>query len=136
MSLFGTIVYAANEAANGAANAAAGAANGTADAAANTAVSPVMQGIVSFLPLIAIIAVMYFLLIRPQRKREKETRAMINALKVGDKVTTIGGIVGKIARIKDNTVIIETGNVGTPDEKSYIKMERDSIKSVEKKLSN
>lgn len=135
MSLFGTIVYAANEAANGAANA-AGAANGTADAAANTAVSPVMQGIVSFLPLIAIIAVMYFLLIRPQRKREKETRAMINALKVGDKVTTIGGIVGKIARIKDNTVIIETGNVGTPDEKSYIKMERDSIKSVEKKLSN
>lgn len=136
MSLFGTIVYAANEAANGAANAAAGAANGAADAAANTAVSPVMQGIVSFLPLIAIIAVMYFLLIRPQRKREKETRAMINALKVGDKVTTIGGIVGKIARIKDNTVIIETGNVGTPDEKSYIKMERDSIKSVEKKLSN
>ena len=135
MSLFGTIVYATNEAANGAANA-AGAANGTADAAANTAVSPVMQGIVSFLPLIAIIAVMYFLLIRPQRKREKETRAMINALKVGDKVTTIGGIVGKIARIKDNTVIIETGNVGTPDEKSYIKMERDSIKSVEKKLSN
>ncbi len=135
MSLFGTIVYAANEAANGAANA-AGAANGTAGAAANTAVSPVMQGIVSFLPLIAIIAVMYFLLIRPQRKREKETRAMINALKVGDKVTTIGGIVGKIARIKDNTVIIETGNVGTPDEKSYIKMERDSIKSVEKKLSN
>lgn len=135
MSLFGTIVYAANEAANGAANA-AGAANGTAGVAANTAVSPVMQGIVSFLPLIAIIAVMYFLLIRPQRKREKETRAMINALKVGDKVTTIGGIVGKIARIKDNTVIIETGNVGTPDEKSYIKMERDSIKSVEKKLSN
>lgn len=131
MSLFGTIVYAANEAANSAAGV-----NGTADAAANTAVSPVMQGIVSFLPLIAIIAVMYFLLIRPQRKREKETRAMINALKVGDKVTTIGGIVGKIARIKDNTVIIETGNVGTPDEKSYIKMERDSIKSVEKKLSN
>ncbi|HIT85600.1 MAG TPA: preprotein translocase subunit YajC [Candidatus Ornithomonoglobus intestinigallinarum] len=99
-------------------------------------VSPVMQGVVTFLPLIAIIALMYFMMIRPQRKREKETKAMINALKVGDKVVTIGGIVGKVSRIKDDTVILETGNVGTPNEKSFIKMERDSIKTVEQKLSN
>ena len=57
-------------------------------------------------------------------------------MKVGDKVTTIGGIKGKIYAIKDNTVVIETGNIGTPNERSYIKMERDAVKSVEKKLSN
>ena len=57
-------------------------------------------------------------------------------LKVGDKVVTIGGICGKVSKIKDNFVILETGNVGTPDEKSFIKMERDSIKSVETKQSN
>lgn len=100
------------------------------------AVSPIMSGIVTFLPLIAIIVLMYFMMIRPQRKREKEAKAMINALKIGDKVVTIGGIMGKVSKIKDNTVIIETGNVGTPTEKSYIKMERDSIKTVEQKLSN
>ncbi|MBQ8300369.1 MAG: preprotein translocase subunit YajC, partial [Clostridia bacterium] len=47
------------------------------------------------------------------------------------KVVTIGGICGKVVKIKDEFVFIETGNVGTPDEKSVIKMERDSIKTVE-----
>ena len=86
--------------------------------------------------MVLLVATMYFMMIRPQRKREKETRAMINALKVGDKVVTIGGICGKIAKIKDNYVILETGNIGTQTEKSFIKMERDSIKSVEKKQTN
>lgn len=92
--------------------------------------------IVSFLPIILIFVVFYFIAIRPQRKKEKETRAMIDALKVGDKVVTIGGICGKISKIKDNYVILETGNVGTPDEKSFVKMERNSIKSVETKQTN
>lgn len=92
--------------------------------------------IVSFLPMVLIIVLLYIMMIRPQRKREKETKAMINALKVGDKVVTIGGICGKVSKIKDNYVIIETGNVGTPDEKSFVKMERDSIKTVEKKQTN
>ena len=95
-----------------------------------------VAALVSFAPMILIIVLLYFMMIRPQRKKEKETRAMINALKVGDKVVTIGGICGKISKIKDNFVIIETGNVGTPDEKSFVKMERDSIKSVEKKQTN
>ena len=124
MDLFTTIAYAAEGAANTAAAGAAG------------EVNPVMSAIVSFLPLILIIVLMYFMMIRPQRKREKETREMLNKLKVGDKVTTIGGIKGKIYAIKDNTVVIETGNIGTPNERSYIKMERDAVKSVEKKLSN
>lgn len=99
-------------------------------------VSPVMSTIVSFAPMILIIVLLYFMMIRPQRKREKETKAMINALKVGDKVVTIGGICGKVSKIKDDFVILETGNIGTQDEKSYIKMERDAIKTVETKQSN
>ncbi len=99
-------------------------------------VSPVMAGIVQMLPLIAIIALMYLMLIRPQRKKEKELKAQISKMKVGDKVSTIGGIVGKVHSIKDSTVIIETGNVGTPTEKSYIKFERDAIKAIEKKIEN
>ncbi len=94
-------------------------------------VNPVMNSIMTFLPLVLIIVLLYFMMIRPQRKKEKETRAMINAMKVGDKVVTIGGICGKVVKIKDEFVFIETGNIGTQDEKSVIKMERDAVKSVE-----
>lgn len=108
-------------------------ADGNVQQAAQTGV---MDMVVSFLPLILIFVIFYFIAIKPQRKKEKETKAMIDALKVGDKITTIGGICGKITKIKDDYVIIETGNVGTPDEKSFIKMERNSIKSAESKQSN
>lgn len=90
----------------------------------------------TFLPLILLIVLFYFMLIRPQKKRDKEMKAMLEALKVGDKVTTIGGICGKISKIKDNYVFIETGNIGTQDEKSVLKMERNSIKAVEKKIQD
>ncbi len=92
--------------------------------------------ITSFLPLILIIALFYFMIIRPQRKRDKETRQMLDALKVGDKVVTIGGICGKVSKIKDAYVFIETGNIGTETEKSVLKMERSAIKSVEQKIKN
>jgi len=81
--------------------------------------------------VVLIIVLLYFMMIRPQRKKEKETKAMINAMKVGDKVVTIGGICGKVAKIKDEYVFIETGNIGTPDQKSVVKMERDAIRTVE-----
>lgn len=100
---------------------------------ASQEVNPVMNTIVTILPLVLIIVLLYFMMIRPQKKREKETRAMINAMKVGDKVVTIGGICGKVAKIKDEFVFIETGNIGTQEEKSIIKMERDAVKSVETK---
>ncbi len=93
--------------------------------------NPVMNTVVSILPLVLIIVLLYFMMIRPQRKKEKETREMINSMKVGDKVVTIGGICGKVAKIKDEYVFIETGNIGTPNEKSVIKMERDAVKTVE-----
>ena len=113
-------------------------AEAAADTAAQgqTAQNSVLGTIVSFAPLIIIVVLFYFMLIRPQRKRDKETKEMLNAMKVGDKVVTIGGICGKITKIKDNYVFVETGNVGTQDEKSVTKMERDVIKTVEKKQSN
>ena len=57
-------------------------------------------------------------------------------MKVGDKVVSIGGIVGKVSKIKDEFVIIETGNVGTPDERSFIKFEKAAIKDIQVKESN
>ena len=90
--------------------------------------------IVSFLPMILIIVLLYFMMIRPQRRKEKETQKMLAALKVGDKVTSIGGICGKVSKIKDDYVYLETGSIGNPTEKSYIKMERSAIKSVEQKI--
>lgn len=60
-----------------------------------------------FIPLILIFAIMYFLLIRPQQKRMKEHKAMIEALRRGDQVVTQGGIIGKISRVKDGENEVE-----------------------------
>lgn len=66
------------------------------------------QALSSFLPLIAIFGVMYFLMIRPQKKREAEIKDMRSNLKIGDKIITIGGIKGKIVLIKEDYLVIET----------------------------
>jgi preprotein translocase subunit YajC len=58
--------------------------------------------------LVAMVAIFYFLMYRPQKKQEKETKSMLDNLQVGDEITTIGGIIGKIISIKDETVLIET----------------------------
>ena len=58
--------------------------------------------------LVAMVGIFYFLMYRPQKKQEKETKAMLDSLQVGDEITTIGGIIGKIVSIKDETVLIET----------------------------
>ena len=63
--------------------------------------------------LIVLVVVFYFFGIRPQRKKEKEDNAMRNALAVGDEITTIGGIIGKVVSIKDETCVIETTHDGT-----------------------
>ena len=65
--------------------------------------------ITSFLPFIVIIALMYFLMIRPQKKKQKEEQEMRNAIRVGDELTTIGGICGRVVNVKDDTLTIETG---------------------------
>lgn len=67
-----------------------------------------MDMFASLLPLVLIIAVFYFLMIRPENKRKKEAEQMRNNLSVGDRITTIGGIVGTIVSIKDDKFVIET----------------------------
>ena len=62
--------------------------------------------LITFLPMIAIF---YFLLIRPENKRKKEAEAMRSAMKKGDKITTIGGIVGTVVDIKEDKIVIESG---------------------------
>ncbi len=62
------------------------------------------------LPLVLMIALMYFLMIRPENKRKKQAEEMRNSLKKGDQITTIGGIIGKIVQVTDETIIIETSD--------------------------
>lgn len=62
------------------------------------------------LPLILMLALMYFLMIRPENKRKKQAEEMRNSLKKGDQITTIGGIVGKIVHVTDDTIVIETSD--------------------------
>lgn len=69
--------------------------------------------LLNFLPLVLMLGVLYFFMIRPQKKREKEINDMRSNLKVGDKVITIGGIVGEIVIIKDDYVTIETTGMKT-----------------------
>ena len=63
--------------------------------------------LMSFLPLLLIIVVFYFFMIRPQVKRQKETRKFRESLAKGDKVVTTGGIYGKIVEVKETTVVLE-----------------------------
>lgn len=66
--------------------------------------------LMSFLPLVLIFVIFYFLLIRPQKKREKETQSMRSNLEVGDEIITIGGVIGTIVSIRDDSLLIETGS--------------------------
>jgi preprotein translocase subunit YajC len=78
-----------------------------ADAAAPAGGNPIQ----AFLPLIFIFAIFYFLLIRPQQKRQKQHNAMLNALKAGDEVVVGGGIFGVIDKVLDqNTFVVEIAN--------------------------
>ncbi len=67
------------------------------------------QMLMTFLPLVLILAVFYFIIIKPQRKQEKEDAKMRDNLEIGDEVVTNGGIVGIVFQIKEDTVVIETG---------------------------
>ena len=80
--------------------------------------------IMSFLPLIAIVAIFYFLILRPQSKKQKETQKMLSALKKGDRVITIGGIHGVIQSVKETTLIIKV------DDNVKLEFNRAAISSV------
>jgi preprotein translocase subunit YajC len=92
------------------------------DAASNP-----MGSLGAFLPLIAIFAIFYFLIIRPQSKKQKETQKMLSALKKGDKIVTIGGIHGVIQKIKESTSTV----IVRVDENTALEFSRSAVSSVE-----
>lgn len=77
-----------------------------------------------FGPLVLIVLIMYFFMIRPQQKKQKETQKMLDALKKGDKVITIGGIHGTVASTKDNIVVVKV------DDNTKIEFNRTAIATV------
>ncbi len=84
------------------------------------------------LMMVVMVAVFYFMLIRPQRKKDKAVKDMLSALKVGDRICTIGGLYGTIAGLKDDTVTITLGSM-----QNTVVIARWAIRSVENvKLEN
>ena len=79
--------------------------------ATTVATSPAGDMISMVVMMVLMIAVFYFLLIRPQRKKEKAVKNMLDSLKVGDRICTIGGFYGTIAGIKDDTVTLTMGSL-------------------------
>ena len=107
-------------------DAATGAADAATDAAAATATAGVGEMLGMILPLVLMFVVFYFLLIRPQKKKDKKVKEMLAALKNGDRVCTIGGIYGTIVSLKDDTVTLAVGSA-----KNQMVMARWAIRSVE-----
>ena len=97
-------------------------------AAATGATGAAMGGelITTILMMVAMVAIFYFLLIRPQRKKDKQVKDMLSALKVGDRICTIGGLYGTIAALKDDSVTLTMGSL-----QNTIVVARWAIRSVE-----
>ena len=83
-------------------------------------------GISNFIPLIFIFIVFYFLIIRPQQKKQKEHQGMIESLKKNDEIVTAGGVLGTIVNIKENTFVVRV------DENVKIEIEKKSIAYIKK----
>lgn len=99
----------------------------------NTTTTPT-DTLSSLLPigmLVLMFVAMYFLTIRPQKKAEKEANEMRNNLEIGDEITTIGGIVGKIVSIKEETCVIETSKNGTK-----IRILKQAVRNVDVKAQD
>lgn len=85
-----------------------------------------MDSIFSILIIVVMFVALYFFMIRPQKKQEKEINNMRNNLQVGDEITTIGGIIGKIVSIKEETLMIETGH-----DRARIRILRTAVRCVD-----
>ena len=68
------------------------------------------SSLMSMLPLVLMFVVLYFVMIRPQMKKQKEAKAMIDALAKGDEVVTVGGMLGRVTKINDNSLSLEIAN--------------------------
>ena len=84
--------------------------------------------LLSLLLFPVLLIIMYIFMIRPQRKQEKEATAMRNSLSVGDEVTTIGGIIGRVINVKDDTFVLETTR-----DRTRIRFERSAVKRIDRK---
>ena len=90
-----------------------------------------VKSLVTFLPLGLILVLMYFLMIRPQRKQEKKMQEALNNLAIGDEVTTKGGIIGKVVSIKEETFVLETTH-----DRTRIRFLRSAIGSIDVKAED
>ena len=91
-----------------------------------------MGGSIGSIVLIVVMFVaLYFFMIRPQKKQEKEINNMRNNLQVGDEITTIGGIIGKIVSIKEETLMIETGH-----DRTKIRILKTAVRQVDVKAED
>ena len=93
---------------------------------ADATAASLSSSISSIALIVIMVVVFYFLLIRPQRKKDKAVKEMLNALKVGDRICTIGGIYGTITELKDSTVTIAMGS-----DQAKVVIARWAIRSVE-----
>ncbi len=91
---------------------------------AQSAGAPQGGGIMGFLPLIALFAIFYFMLIRPQQKKQKELANLVNNLQKGDEVLTAGGIIGRINALDEHYIELAL------NDKVSIKMQRTSVVNV------
>lgn len=79
-----------------------------------------------FLPFVFLIVLLYFIMIRPQRKKEKSVQQMREAVQIGDSVITVGGVVGRVVSIKEDIIVIETGA-----DRSKIQIKKWAIQTIE-----
>ncbi len=87
-----------------------------------------LEMLLSFAPFILIFVLMYFMMIRPQKKKQKEEQEMRNNLRVGDELTTIGGIRGRVVSIREDSIVLESGT-----DRTKIQFMKWAIQSVETK---
>jgi preprotein translocase subunit YajC len=103
------------------------------NAYADGAAAPQGGDFMQFLPLVALLAVFYFLILRPQQKRAKEQKTMIEALQKGDEIATLGGILGKVTKVSDDNLAIEIAdNVVVQIQKAAVQnvLPKGTIKSI------
>ncbi len=89
------------------------------------------SGFATIIMLVLMLVVFYFFMYRPQKKQEKETANMRNSLAVGDEITTIGGIIGKIISIKEETILIETSG-----DRTKIRLLKSAVRNVDVKAED
>lgn len=94
------------------------------NAYAQAAAGSVESNLMSFLPLLLMFAVLYFVMIRPQMRRQKEVKAMLSALAKGDEVVSAGGILGKVVQVEEQYVLVEIAD------STEVKMQKAAVTAV------